>query len=915
MGICRFAPDVTSKERVEDVYLGLVRKTTNHPPTTSESSLDSSSERLLDSSSPSAGPSRKRCRSPTTLVPSSTPISRSITPALVDLPPRKGFRYSYSSEDSREEHMEIRTADAEAAADLGISDGVGGHIEDSLETSEGGTMEIEVDPLVTGRISEPTGGDAPDLEGTHYDIAHYMSEVPRNKITEFESAQRQLEAGQLVASRERASLAHRVRSLGRENLRIRIRRLNSLVERRLGFHRNDQRRVAKGLETREANRNIGLGNKNDEGGNGNGNGNGNEGGNGNGNHNENDRDDRPIVRECTYQDLMKCQSLNFKGTEGVVGLIRWFEKMETVFHISNCPKKYQVKELMKLMAEVYCLRTEIQKMEYEMWNLIVNNNNLETSRCWVRMLTTESDQKLKGYAMKNVENKRKFDNNQKDNRGQQPPFKRQNVGGQNVARAYTVGNNERRVYNGSLPLCNKCKFHHVGPCTMRQGHYRSDCPKLKDQNHGNKTGNKSGIGKARGKAYVLGGGDANPDSNVVTGTFLLNNHYAYVLFDSGADRSFVSTTFSTLLDIIPDALDVSYAIELADGRVSETNTIHKGCTLGLLVLEVFPEELPGLPPTRQVEFQIDLVPGAAPVARARKEISPVGGTVKNWVKLLGHVIDSEGIHVDPAKIESIKVDSKELEVDWTENARLSFQRLKQKLSSALILALPEGSENFVVYCGASHKGLGAVLMQREKVIAYASRQLKIHEKNYTTHDLELVEERKEENYRTEDLGGMIKNLEPHADGTLCLRNRSWIPCFGDLRTLIMHESHKSKYSIHPGSDKMYQDLKKLYWEEHYNGVSVTKLPQDVDFQDAICWDAQLTGLEIIHETTEKIIQIKKRIQAARDRQKSYTDRMSLPEPKSSSLVEDDRIDEPIVHDLNGSSSLQVNVLDEGYPKV
>nr|GEU76825.1 hypothetical protein [Tanacetum cinerariifolium] len=139
------------------------------------------------------------------------------------------------------------------------------------------------------------------------------------------------------------------------------------------------------------------------------------------------------------------------------------------------------------------------------------------------------DQKLKGYAMKNVENKRKFDNNQKDNRGQQPPFKRHNVGGQNVARAYTAGNNERRVYKGLLPLCNKCKFHHEGPYTMRcgkcnkvrhftrDGHYRSDCPKLKDNNRGNKTRNKSMIGEARGKSYVLGWGDANTDSNVVTG--------------------------------------------------------------------------------------------------------------------------------------------------------------------------------------------------------------------------------------------------------------------------------------------------------------------------------------------------------------------------------------------------------------
>ncbi|GJV63814.1 putative reverse transcriptase domain-containing protein [Tanacetum coccineum] len=70
---------------------------------------------------------------------------------------------------------------------------------------------------------------------------------------------------------------------------------------------------------------------------------------------------------------------------------------------------------------------------------------------------------------------------------------------------------------------------------------------------------------------------------------------------------------------------------------------------------------------------------------------------------------------------------------------------------------------------------------------------------------------KKRNFINEDLHGMINKLEPHADGTLCLNNRSWIPCFGDLRALIMHEPYKSKYSIYPGSDKMYQDMKKLYW--------------------------------------------------------------------------------------------------------
>ncbi|GKD33687.1 putative reverse transcriptase domain-containing protein [Tanacetum coccineum] len=180
-----------------------------------------------------------------------------------------------------------------------------------------------------------------------------------------------------------------------------------------------------------------------------------------------------------------------------------------------------------------------------------------------------------------------------------------------------------------------------------------------------------------------------------------------------------------------------------------------------------------------------------------------------------------------------KLTQKSVKFDWGEKEETAFQTLKQKLCSAPILALPEGSENFVVYCDASHKGLGAVLMQKEKVIAYASRQLKVYEKNYTTYDLELgavhIVDQKELNMRQRrwlellsdydyeiryypgKANGLINKLEPNADRTLCLNNRSWILCFGELRALIMYESHKSTYSIHPGSDMMYQDLKKLYW--------------------------------------------------------------------------------------------------------
>ncbi|GJV59825.1 putative reverse transcriptase domain-containing protein [Tanacetum coccineum] len=222
------------------------------------------------------------------------------------------------------------------------------------------------------------------------------------------------------------------------------------------------------------------------------------------------------------------------------------------------------------------------------------------------------------------------------------------------------------------------------------------------------------------------------------------------------------------------------------------------------------------------------------------------------VQFLGHVIDREGIHVDPTKIES-----KSVKFDWGEKADAAFQLLKQKLCSAPILALPEGSENFVVYYDASHKGLGAVLMQKEKVIAYASRQLKVHEKNYTTHDLELgavvfaLKMWRHYLYTTKCVVFIDhKSLQHILDQKeLNMRQRRcWIPCFGDLRALIMHESHKSKYSIHPGSDKMYQDLKKLYWwpnmkaklptlcQQKWENITmdfVTKFPKTTTGQDTI----------------------------------------------------------------------------------
>ncbi|GKE80567.1 putative reverse transcriptase domain-containing protein, partial [Tanacetum coccineum] len=330
------------------------------------------------------------------------------------------------------------------------------------------------------------------------------------------------------------------------------------------------------------------------------------------------------TRVCTYSEFLKCQHLNFKGTEGVVG---------TVGH--DAASVMPCKTLMKMMTENYCPRSEIKKLETELWNFFVKDESDKVEKYTgelpdsiqgsvmaskpkmlqeaIELTRSLMDQKHLTYAARQAKNKRMMDNNSRNNHAQQPPYKRQNV-----ARAYAVGPGEKREYARTLPLCNKCKFHHNGlwaakctnykrvghlardcrsptavntqrapgavrkTCTCfecrSQGHFKRDFPKLKNQNRGNAAGN----GEALGKAYALGGGEPNPDSNIVTGTFLLNNRYASILFDTSTDRSFVSTTFSSLIDIAPSTLDNSYDVKLADGRITRVNTINQGCTLNLL---------------------------------------------------------------------------------------------------------------------------------------------------------------------------------------------------------------------------------------------------------------------------------------------------------------------------------------------
>nr|GEW62372.1 putative reverse transcriptase domain-containing protein [Tanacetum cinerariifolium] len=603
------------------------------------------------------------------------------------------------------------------------------------------------------------------------------------------------------------------------------------------------------------------------------------------------------LHERDTQDLYALLEDAQDRTKGVVGLTQWIEKMESIFQISGCAIENQVKfatctlldaalswwnsqirslgpdaylmtweVLKKKMKDKYCPQGEIKKLEIELWNLkkidkyvsglpdniygSVKASKPKTLDETIELANDLMDQKLHTYAKRQSNNKRKADDSfKKIITNSRPPKGKMSLGSTiwGHARGIRTVRICPRHFNRdcrSSGNANVTNAHRNNRANLKGNgcfecgatwHFKRDCPKLKNKDGGKV--NAPGWVYAIGNAEKRGNASRYPDSNVVMGN--------------------------------------SYDVELADGKIVRISSKKEedkseGKKLEDVPVvrdypEVFPKDLSGLPPVRPVEFQIDLIPEAAPVARALYRLAL--SKMKELPKKLQELFEKGFIRLSSSP--------------W--GASVLFVKKKD---GSFRMCIDYRSEDFVVYCDASHKGLGDVLMQREKVISYASRQLKVYEQNYTSHDLELgsivfalkiwrhylngtkcsvftdhkslqhILDQKKLNMRQrrwlellsdyncdiryhsgkankntrssdrspeiknlekEDVGGMIRKdiskekLEPHADGTLCLNDRSWLPSYGDLRSVIMHEAHKLKYSVHPDSDKMYQDMKKLYW--------------------------------------------------------------------------------------------------------
>nr|GEW31559.1 putative reverse transcriptase domain-containing protein [Tanacetum cinerariifolium] len=802
---------------------------------------------------------------------------------------------------------------------------------------------------------------------------------------------------------------------------------------------------------------------------------------------------------CTYKGFMACNPKEYDGKGGAIALTRWIKKMENVIDNNGYAENQknhkmvganhasymdQFHELAKLVSHLVThessrIKRYIAGLAPEIQGMLQATQPTTIQSAILRAGILTDEAVSCGTLIKGNEKKKGVEESSKQGGGRNDNKRAK------VSKGFAALTTYRNEYVGSLPKCAKCLAHHPKdrPCLVC---FNCQKPSHIARNYHSPIKQWLRLmllGVDMNQEHVISVGVVNiigilvRNPNVVTGTFSLNHHYATVLFDSGAEFSFISTSFTPLLNEKFSFVNHGYLIEVADGKKVEVARVIRNCKLklgtSLFTIDLIPlgngsfdvivgmdwlsghnaeivchekvvriplesreilifqgERTPGIAKalsnvkvdepkssdifvvrdfvevssedffkscktrvlydlvilrgehrycllkrrmlqgahyfskidlrsgyhqlrvhendipkttfrTRYGHFEFTVMPFGLTNAPAvfidlmnrvckpyldkfviifiddilvyskskdehevhlrlvlellkKEELYARFSKCEFWlqeVQFLGHVVNQSGIHVDPSKIEAVKywkapttpseirsflglagyyrcfianffkiakpltsLTQKNKKYEWGVEQEEAFQTLKDNLCNALILSLPDGVEDFIVYCNASNQGLGCVLMQRSKVIAYASRQLKIHEKNYTTHDLELgavvfvlktwthylygtksviytdhkslqhIFDQKELNMHQRRWIELFSNYECEiryhlgkanvvADA-LSRKERvkpRRVPLVGGVRTIIMDETHKTRYYVHPGADKMYHDIIDMYW--------------------------------------------------------------------------------------------------------
>ncbi|GJZ41188.1 putative reverse transcriptase domain-containing protein [Tanacetum coccineum] len=678
---------------------------------------------------------------------------------------------------------------------------------------------------------------------------------------------------------------------------------------------------------------------------------------------------------CSYKGFLACNPRDNDGKGGAIALTRWIEKIESVQargHEAVIGMTWF--EFKALLVGEFCPSNKMEKLESKFWNhTMVGANHAgytdrfhELAKLVPHLVTLE---------LKHIE---RYIN------GLVPQIHR-------MLRATQPTTIQSDILKAGIPT-NEAVC--CGTLTW-SSEKRKEVEETSKQGGSWKDNKKAKVGKgfvataptrneivgsypkcAKCSAYQLKSRpfDALKDPNVVTGTFSLNEHFTTVLFDSGADFSFISTKFAPLLNVKHIIVSPGYVIEVANDLIPlghgnfdvivgmdwlSKNKAEIVCQEKVVRIpmegdftDVFLEDLSGLPPQRKVEFRIDLIPGATPVAKSSVgyhllrvheddipkttfrtlyehfefTVMPFGLTnapttkedhkvhlklvlellkkerlyakfskCEFWlqeVHFLGHVVNHNGIHVDPGKIEEVKnwkapttpseirsflglagyyrrfianfskiakpltsLTQKNKKYKWGVEQEEAFHTLKDNLCNAPILSLPNGIEDFVVFYDTSNQGLGCVLMQRGKTwrhylygtksVIYMDhkslqhifdqKELNMHQSRwielFNDYECEIryhpdmtIQSRvkrmimaaqsevfKEENAPTKRLHRLDQHMERKEYESLYFMDRIWVPLVGGMRTIIMDEDHKTRYSVHSGANKMYHDLRDMYW--------------------------------------------------------------------------------------------------------